>query len=186
MNERKKSTIYTKKGDAGETKLASMSTVSKADLRLETYGTVDELNSNLGIIRAMQCDPKTSEILGLIQHELFNLGSDLAFEDGTHPKGLSRIVQMNVSRLEEFIDELDVIVPPLQRFILPGGCKTAAQLHVSRTVCRRAERQLVRFLKEDTCNPVILPYLNRLSDLLFVMARYENTMQEIDDIPWQK
>ena len=186
MDKEKKSNLYTKKGDSGKTHLASMKRVSKSSLRLETYGTVDELNANLGVIGAMEVNSRTKEIITLLQHNLFVLGSDLAFEEGTHPEGFKHIEIKNIQILENFIDELDAEVPKLQQFILPGGTKSAAQLHIARTVCRRAERLLVRFLDSETCNELILPYLNRLSDLLFIMARFENFQNGIEDIPWEK
>lgn len=186
MSSIKKSNLYTKKGDSGKTHLASMKRVSKADARLETYGTVDELNAHLGVVRAMQSDVKTQEIIKQIQHNLFVVGSDLAFEEGTHPESFQQINETNIQYLEDLIDELDASVPALRQFILPGGTLIAAQLHVARTICRRAERQLVQFLETNSCNPFILPYLNRLSDLLFILARYENHQHGINDIPWEK
>lgn len=186
MSPRKKSTIYTKKGDSGMTSLASMQKVSKTNLRLKTYGTVDELNAHLGVVLSLDCSAKTQHILTELQHSLFNLGSDLAFENGTHPEGLKRIDENDISFLEKHIDMMDQELPTLRQFILPGGCLSAAHLHVARTVCRRAERLLVEFLEHNHCNPFLLPFLNRLSDLLFVMARYENFQHQINDVPWKK
>ncbi len=186
MTNEKKSHLYTKKGDSGKTHLASMKRVSKAELRLETYGTVDELNAHLGVVRTLNCDPKTNEILISIQNSLFIVGSDLAFEEGTHPDDFQHVNQESIAQLEKWIDELDANVPALRQFILPGGSLTAAHLHVARTICRRAERLLVRFLENDICNPMILPFINRLSDLLFILARYENAQDGIEDIPWRK
>lgn len=182
----KKSTIYSKKGDQGNTSLASMTKISKATVRLEVFGTIDELNSNLGFVCGLTCEERTKEILQIIQYQLFSLGSDLAYEDGTHPAPLKRIDLNHIEMLETFIDEIDSQIAPLREFILPGGSLSGSQLHISRTVCRRAERNLVRFLQNDSCNPAILPYLNRLSDLLFVLARYENHCQKIKDIPFKK
>src|SRR5258706_7780335 len=170
--------IYTRSGDAGSTRLATGETVSKADLRVETYGCVDETNACLGLARvhtsgAAQFDA----MLARVQNELFDLGADLAQPakaDEAEGSAL-RILDSQVARLEGEIDALNAELPPLASFVLPGGTPAAAALHLARTVCRRAERQAVRLVEagEPVSGPA-LPYLNRLSDLLFVAARYAN------------
>ncbi len=170
--------IYTRSGDAGSTRLATGETVSKADLRVETYGCVDETNACLGLARvhtsgAAQFDA----MLARVQNELFDLGADLAQPakaDEAEGSAL-RILDSQVARLEGEIDALNAELPPLASFVLPGGTPAAAALHLARTVCRRAERQAVRLVEagEPVSGPA-LRYLNRLSDLLFVAARYAN------------
>jgi cob(I)alamin adenosyltransferase len=170
--------IYTRAGDAGATRLATGELVSKADLRVEAYGAVDETNACLGLVRAHTgADAAFDALLGRIQNELFDLGADLS----TPPKpdeaegAALRILDSQVERLEGEIDALNAQLPPLKSFVLPGGAPAAAALHLARTVCRRAEREAVRLAEAGA--PVSLPalrYLNRLSDLLFVAARYAN------------
>jgi cob(I)alamin adenosyltransferase len=168
-------TIYTRKGDEGETSLGGGQRVPKNSARVAAYGTVDELNSAIGAALAHGLSPRLMETLPIIQNELFHLGSDLAFREEdkqTHP--LPQIEERHVQRLEEWIDELNGVVGPLQNFILPGGSIGAAQLHAARTICRRAERDVLTLAREEPIGARVMPYLNRLSDLLFVMARYEN------------
>ena len=170
--------IYTRTGDAGTTRLATGATVSKADLRVETYGAVDETNACLGLARAHTRDSGAFDaILARIQNELFDLGADLstpAKADEAEGAKL-RILDSQVARLEGEIDGLNAELPPLTSFVLPGGTPAAAALHLARTVCRRAEREAVRLAEagEPVSGPA-LRYLNRLSDLLFVAARYAN------------
>jgi cob(I)alamin adenosyltransferase len=170
--------IYTRAGDAGRTRLATGETVSKADLRVEAYGAVDETNACLGLARLHTAgDDAFDTLLGRIQNELFDLGADLA----TPPRAEEaegqalRILESQVARLEGEIDALNAQLPGLKSFVLPGGTPAAAALHLARTVCRRAEREAVRLAEAGA--PVSGPalrYLNRLSDLLFVAARYAN------------
>ncbi len=167
--------IYTKKGDFGETSLAGGQRVAKESRRIQAYGTVDELNSQIGVALAFGlCDLLTAVLPG-IQNELFNLGSDLAFlEEDKQKYDLPEIGQVHVEKIESLIDELNEVVGPLENFILPGGTLGAAQLHVARTVCRRAERDVIALSREEPVGEFVIPYLNRLSDALFVMSRYEN------------
>jgi cob(I)alamin adenosyltransferase len=170
--------IYTRVGDAGETRLASGQSVSKASLRVEAYGAVDEANACLGLARIQTADhPVLEPILARLQNELFDLGADLATppKPDEAPGAALRIVDSQVERLEAEIDALNADLPPLTSFILPGGSPAAAALHLARTVARRAERTAVA-LKEagEPVGPAALRYLNRLSDLLFVAARYAN------------
>jgi cob(I)alamin adenosyltransferase len=170
--------IYTRSGDAGATRLATGETVSKADLRVETYGSVDETNACLGLARVHTSGAvEFDALLARLQNELFDLGADLAqpAKAGEAEGSTLRILDSQVARLEAEIDALNAELPPLTSFVLPGGTPAAAALHLARTVCRRAEREAVRLVEAD--QPVSGPalrYLNRLSDLLFVAARYAN------------
>ena len=165
--------IYTKTGDTGETSLFDNTRVSKADARVDAYGEVDELNACLGAARAAGLEPELSTMLEEIQKDLFAVGARLA--DPSHriaPRVTKAdIVDAQVARLEATIDRLEAELPPLRRFILPGGAPGGSLLHLARTVCRRAERRIVALASPD---PVVVIYLNRLSDLLFVMARAAN------------
>ncbi len=170
--------IYTRAGDAGSTRLASGATVSKSDPRVETYGAVDETNACLGLARTHTAGSgELDAILARLQNELFDLGADLATPARADEADGSklRILDSQVARLEAEIDALNAELPPLASFVLPGGTGAAAALHLARTVCRRAEREAVRLVEagEPVSGPA-LRYLNRLSDLLFVAARYAN------------
>src|SRR5882724_11457532 len=169
--------IYTRTGDAGTTRLATGATVSKADRRVETYGAVDETNACLGLARVHTKGQEFDAVLARLQNELFDLGADLATpaSDGEAAGSKLRILDSQVARLEAVIDALNAELPPLASFVLPGGTEAAAALHLARTVCRRAEREAVRLVEagEPVSGPA-LRYLNRLSDLLFVAARYAN------------
>lgn len=180
--------IYTKTGDKGKTSLFGGKRVWKDDLRIQSYGTVDELNSILGVAISEIKNKKLKKILSSIQHELFNLGSDLASPEYKNNKNFSipRINESNIKRLEGLIDKIDNKLSPLKNFILPGGLKGAALLHQARTVCRRAEREVISLSKIDMINSEIKIYLNRLSDLLFVLARFENFSSKHPDIEWKK
>jgi cob(I)alamin adenosyltransferase len=170
--------IYTRAGDAGSTRLATGQSVSKADRRVEAYGAVDETNACLGLARAHTKDAAEFDaILARVQNELFDLGADLAqpARPDEAEGSVLRILDSQVARLEAEIDALNAELPPLASFVLPGGTAAAAALHLARTVCRRAEREAVRLVEAG--EPVSRPamrYLNRLSDLLFVAARYAN------------
>ncbi|HEV7386881.1 MAG TPA: cob(I)yrinic acid a,c-diamide adenosyltransferase [Phenylobacterium sp.] len=170
--------IYTRSGDAGRTRLATGETVSKADLRVEAYGSVDETNACLGLARVHTSDAgEFDAMLARVQNELFDLGADLAqpAKAGEAEGSTLRILDSQVARLEAEIDTLNAELPPLASFVLPGGTPAAAALHLARTVCRRAEREAVRLVEAG--EPVSAPalrYLNRLSDLLFVAARHAN------------
>ena len=175
--------IYTRTGDQGSTALGSRQRVAKDTLRVAAYGDVDELNSVIGVSLAMELDPKLTAGLLKIQNELFHLGSDLAFPVGSEYE-VPRMESRHVEELESLIDELAGIVGPLENFILPGGCLGAGQLHLARTVCRRAERAAVALAREEEINSVLLAYLNRLSDALFVMARFENLSRGVPEPLW--
>ncbi len=177
--------VYTRTGDDGSTGLGGGQRVPKDAARIAAYGTIDELSSGLGVALAGGLDERLLAPLRRIQNELFHLGSDLCVreEDKVRLK-VPVVEQRHVDALEALLDELTAEVGPLANFILPGGSPAAAQLHVARTVCRRAERLLVTLAREEAIGPHVLPYVNRLSDLLFVMARYENRAKGVGDILW--
>ncbi len=164
--------IYTKFGDAGQTALFDGGRVSKDHHRIETYGTIDELNSTLGVAIADCNHAVLRALLLTLQHQLFDLGSDLATPlDAKNAAKVRRIGAEDVQRLEREIDAATAQLPPLRRFVLPGGSITAARMHVARTVCRRAERHLVTLMQHELVGDQPLIYLNRLSDLLFTLAQ---------------
>ena len=178
--------IYTKTGDEGMTGLGGGRRVSKDSARVRAYGTVDELNSSLGVALALGLTARLTAELGRIQNELFDLGSDLCWPEDDERRGRIPTVQpRHVEQLERSIDELNLIVGPLANFLLPGGSPGAAQLHVARTICRRAEREAITLSHEEPIGELVLPYLNRLSDALFVMARYENHERGVPEPLWQ-
>jgi len=169
--------IYTRTGDGGTTRLASGATVSKADLRVEAYGGVDETNATIGLARlSTGADATLDPILARIQNDLFDLGADLATPPAANEaeRPRLRIVDSQVARLEVEIDALNSGMAELTSFVLPGGSAAAAALHLARTICRRAERTCVALAERESVSPAALKYLNRLSDLLFVAARYAN------------
>jgi cob(I)alamin adenosyltransferase len=185
--------IYTKTGDTGETKLVGGQKVPKDDLRIECYGTVDELNSFVGLARTSleSFSPaavplaRLAEILKRVQHELFNLGSILAtVPKDVHPKQ-PRITEVEVEQLEKEIDEANDHLEPLRSFVLPGGSRVDAELHVCRTICRRAERLLVALAHDTVVPDETLQYLNRLSDAFFVWSRLVNHVMQKSELLWQ-
>ncbi len=177
--------IYTRQGDDGTTSLGSRQRVPKESLRVSSYGTVDELNSVLGVALAHGLCERLADLLPLIQNELFHLGSDLCFpEEDKAQWQIPQIEERHVTKLEEVMDEMTAVVGPLENFILPGGSVGAAHLHVARTVCRRAERKVVALSREEAVGRYVLPYLNRLSDTLFIMARYENHQNNVPEPLW--
>src|SRR3954466_15087681 len=177
--------IYTRTGDAGETSLFDNSRVSKAHPRVDAYGEVDELNASLGVVRASAAvDPDIDGALLHIQRDLFAVGAQLADPAEKLAERVSKAVvaEADVERLEQLIDRLETELPPLRRFILAGGAPAGAALHVARTVCRRAERRIVR--PEPAVDRVLLRYVNRLSDLLFVLARVANHRAGVAETEW--
>jgi len=184
--------IYTRSGDNGDTGLFGGRRVSKDDLRVEAYGTVDELNASLGVARALGPDPEMDSLLGRIQNHLLQVGSDLATpSNGPETSGQITITRLSGSlagALESVIDRFESELPALSQFILPGGHSLAAALHLSRTICRRAERRCVALARStesgDAANPEVIRYLNRLSDLLFVLARSANQRNGVPDVNW--
>jgi cob(I)alamin adenosyltransferase len=175
--------IYTKKGDSGETSLFGGKRVSKSSKRIEVYGTVDELNSVVGVALSHGVVSRAKELLNKIQIQLFVLGSDLATPPSKKVK-IDRIGASEVKFLESAIDELEESLEPLTSFILPGGSPSGATLHVARTVCRRAERLAVDCSKTDEISDSAIKYLNRLSDFLFVLARFQNKKTGNDETKW--
>lgn len=177
--------VYTRKGDDGTTGLGGGQRVPKDSLRVQAYGTVDELNSAIGVAVAHGLAERLEEVLAEIQNELFHLGSDLCFyEEDKLKYKVPQIEQRHVDSLEQLIDEMTDVVGPLENFILPGGTVGAANLHLARTICRRAERDCLSLSRKERIGPYTLPYLNRLSDALFVMARYENKMRAVPEPQW--
>ncbi|OLB66465.1 MAG: cob(I)yrinic acid a,c-diamide adenosyltransferase [Gemmatimonadetes bacterium] len=174
--------IYTKTGDAGETGLFGGGRVPKDDARVRAYGEVDELNAWIGFAIAIHLPTFESNVLEVIQRDLFSIGAELATPDAK--KLRASLDDATVGALERVIDSYDPKLKPLKNFILPGGSPKAAALHVARTVCRRAERSVVTLARSQPVNPLIIQYLNRLSDLLFVLARAVNMQTGHDDIPW--
>jgi cob(I)alamin adenosyltransferase len=176
--------IYTKTGDAGDTSLFGGKRVPKSTLRIDTYGTVDELNAQLGYARSLQPHSDVEGLLEHIQNQLFVLGADLAAPIDSALANVKRIHEKEIQFLEETIDRLDAQLEPLQSFILPGGTPVSAQLHISRTVCRRAERLVDSLGRKEEIGKFPLLYLNRLADLLFVAARYENMLSGRVETKW--
>lgn len=177
--------VYTRTGDAGETGLGGGQRVPKDSLRIQAYGTVDELNSVLGVALAQGLDEAVAEPLRKVQNELFHLGSDLCIlEEDKERMPVPRIEKRHVDALEQLMDRLSTELPALANFILPGGSLGAAHLHVARTVCRRAERELVALAREEAVGEHTIVYLNRLSDALFVLARYQNRQAGVEDVLW--
>jgi cob(I)alamin adenosyltransferase len=178
--------VYTRRGDAGQTSLAGGQRLPKNDLRIEAYGAVDELNSFIGLARESARElPELYEILGRVQHELFNLGSLLAtMPEDLHPKQ-ARITAADSEQLEREIDRMNEGLPPLRSFILPGGARLNAELHICRTVCRRAERVMVALDAQAPVDAAGLKYLNRLSDALFVWSRWASQQLGVPEILWE-
>ena len=166
--------IYTRAGDGGETSLGDGRRVPKTDLRIEAYGTVDELNSFLGLVLAGEVSDEFRAWLEQIQNDLFDLGADLSVPLEDERRERLRVTTAQVERLEELCDLVNERLEPLRSFVLPGGTEAAARLHVARAVCRRAERRAAALDRAQGANPVALAYLNRLSDLLFILARAAN------------
>lgn len=173
------SKIYTRTGDDGSTGLGDGTRAPKDSPRVEAYGTVDELNSALGVALTTSLPAEVRDPLAQIQHELFDLGGELCIP------GRTAMTTNHVTRLEEILDLLNATLPPLKEFVLPGGSQPAALLHFARTICRRAERHVVALARVDSVNPEALKYLNRLSDLLFVAARYVNSVDAAQEILWR-
>lgn len=183
----KKSHIYTRGGDTGTTSLIGGCRIKKCDLRIEAYGTLDELSSHIGLLASMvTCFPDDDAAsLGWIQSRLFDAGTHLATPCTDEVPSPCTITALHVERLEHFIDMLDSSIPPLRTFILPGGCVAASQCHVCRTVCRRAERLIVALSEETPVAPIVPAFINRLSDFFFVYARFINKNESADEISWK-
>ncbi|HEX4961068.1 MAG TPA: cob(I)yrinic acid a,c-diamide adenosyltransferase [Thermoanaerobaculia bacterium] len=177
--------VYTRTGDDGTTGLGGGQRVPKDSARIAAYGTVDELSSAIGVAVALGLDGKLAGALARVQNELFNVGSDLCIlEEDKAAMPVPVVEERHVEALERLMDELQEELTPLENFILPGGTPGAAQLHVARTVCRRAEREVIQLSRQEPVGPWVVRYLNRLSDALFVMARYENRRRGEPDVLW--
>lgn len=178
--------IYTKTGDKGTTSLIGGTKVSKADLRIEAYGTIDELNSHIGLCKDLTGDEVSKSSLQEIQDRLFTIGAELAVDPEKQTKiAIPDLHESDIEYLEKEIDRMDVVLEPMKYFILPGGNILISQLHIARCVCRRAERCCVQLADQTTVALVIIKYLNRLSDYMFVLARYTGHILHIPDIPWK-
>ena len=175
--------IYTRAGDQGETSLGDGSRVSKLDCRIASFGTVDELNSLVGLALAGDLPETFRPVLTRVQNDLFDVGADLSVPWGIADR--LRITQPRIDELEQDCDRFNADLPELRSFVLPGGTEAAARLHVVRTVCRRAEREVIRAAEEVELNPLVLVYLNRLSDLLFILARAANARAGRDEPLWR-
>ena len=175
--------IYTRTGDHGQTSLFGGTRVPKNDARIEAYGTVDELNSFLGLARASELPADVDRVLHQVQIDLFEIGAHLASPGTSRFPGVE---ESRIAELEQSIDAMEKELAPLTTFILPGGAQSAAQLHVARTVCRRAERCVVALHDDSTATQSTVAYLNRLSDYLFVAARFANLRAGQTDIPWKR
>jgi cob(I)alamin adenosyltransferase len=177
--------VYTRTGDDGSTGLGGGQRVPKESVRIAAYGTVDELNSHIGVAVAAGVNDALAGPLATIQNDLFHLGSDLCIlEPDKAKRPAPKIEERHVVALEELMDRLSEELSPLENFVLPGGCPSAAALHVARTVCRRAERTVIALSRKEAVGAHTVTYLNRLSDALFVMARHENTRRGVPDVLW--
>jgi cob(I)alamin adenosyltransferase len=174
--------IYTRGGDAGETSLGDGTRVPKTDSRVEAYGAVDELNAALGLVLAGEVSASVRALLGQVQNELFDLGADLSVPPSDDGRERLRVTGSQVTALEQACDAFNERLEPLRSFVLPGGTETAARLHVARTICRRAERSALRV---KDVNPDAIAYLNRLSDLFFILARAANVDEGVPEPLWK-
>ena len=179
--------IYTKTGDAGKTSLIGGTKVPKSHIRIETYGTVDELNSYIGLLNDYLTDTHTRNILRLIQDRLFTVGASLACDPEKETKmRIPDLKEEDIDLLEKEMDQMNEKLPAMKFFILPGGHPAISTAHIARCVCRRAERLCVQLQQEDMfIEPIVLKYMNRLSDYLFVVARYTGMLLEVEEIPWR-
>lgn len=177
--------IYTKTGDKGTTALFGGKRVSKADLRIETYGTVDELNSYIGLVRDQPVNENRKNILVEVQDRLFTIGSILATEPGNTKVKVPSLSPEDITLLEKEIDAMDVSLPPMKSFVLPGGHQSVSFCHVARTVCRRAERLVIALDAQEKIDPLVIQYLNRLSDYLFMLSRKMSADLNAEETPWK-
>jgi cob(I)alamin adenosyltransferase len=176
--------IYTKAGDAGETGLLGADRVPKSHIRVEAYGAVDETNSAIGLVRALSVPADLDRLLERVQNELFVVGMELAIVPGTNLPNITHLADGSIARLEREIDSWQASLPPLRNFILPGGSPAGAALHQARTVCRRAERRIVQLGSQEPVDELLLRYMNRLSDWLFVLARFVNHQAGKSEAIW--
>ncbi len=182
-----KSALYTGTGDAGTTSLVGGARVKKNSVRLEAYGTIDELSSALGAVASdKDCVAEVKGQVLSVQNELFNVGCYLATDPGDGEPACSSLDASRIAELEGWIDTLDEQTPKINAFVLPGGCELASKAHLARVVCRRAERRILDLAEESYVDPAVVKYINRLSDYLFIAARYFNFMQGEEEIVWKK
>lgn len=177
--------IYTKTGDEGMTALFGGKRISKSDLRIECYGTVDELNSWVGLVRDTVNGEAIREILKIIQDRLFTIGATLAADPDKSKLKKPDLLEADIELLEQEIDRMNEPLPPLRAFILPGGHQTVSYCHITRCVCRRSERLVVLLAKKEPLDPVLVKYLNRLSDYFFVLSRWTGHQLHADEIKWE-
>ncbi|MCF8256173.1 MAG: cob(I)yrinic acid a,c-diamide adenosyltransferase [Flavobacteriales bacterium] len=177
--------IYTRTGDKGTTGLFGGARVPKHHIRIESYGTVDELNSYIGLVRHRPIDPRQQEVLAEVQDRLFTIGSILASDPAKKNLSVPDLHQADVELLEHEIDRMNTALPEMRSFILPGGNDTVAFIHIARCVCRRAERLTVLLHQNEPVEPLVLTYLNRLSDYLFVLARFAAQHDGVPEVPWR-
>jgi cob(I)alamin adenosyltransferase len=177
--------IYTKTGDKGTTSLFGGKRVSKADLRIDTYGTIDELNSHIGLVRDQEVNKKRRDVLVEIQDRLFTIGSILATEPGNIKVKIPSLTADDILFLEKEIDGMDATLPPMKFFVLPGGNQAVSFCHVARTVCRRSERLVIALHAQEPVETLVIQYLNRLSDYLFVLSRKMTDELGVEETPWK-
>jgi cob(I)alamin adenosyltransferase len=177
--------IYTKTGDEGTTSLFGGKRVSKANLRIDSYGTVDELNSYIGLLRDQEVNKKRKEVLIEVQDRLFTVGSILATEPGNTKVKIPALIESDIQFLEKEIDKMDAELPPMKFFVLPGGHSSVSFGHVARTVCRRAERLIIELNNQEKIDPMVIKYMNRLSDYLFMLCRKMSNELGAEEIPWK-
>ena len=177
--------IYTKTGDAGQTSLFGGSRVSKAHHRIDAYGTVDELNAYIGLVKDQPVNEARKEILTEIQNKLFTIGAILATESGNTKVKVPTLAEADIHMLEQEIDKMDGSLPPIKNFVLPGGHQSVSFGHVARTVCRRAERLVVQLNDQEKVDDRVIKYLNRLSDYLFVLCRKMADELKVEETPWK-
>ncbi|MCW3805557.1 cob(I)yrinic acid a,c-diamide adenosyltransferase [Plebeiibacterium marinum] len=180
-----KSIVYTKTGDRGRTSLIGGTRIPKNDVRLEAYGTVDELNTCIGMIRSYEIDSGSKDRLIDIQKKLFEIGAYLATDSNVADlREKMNYDESEIQQLEEEMDRMEAALPPLKYFVLPGGDPCISYCHISRTVCRRAERRILTMAEYSEVHPWVIKYINRLSDYLFVLSRYLSKHFEVNEIPW--
>jgi cob(I)alamin adenosyltransferase len=177
--------IYTKTGDEGTTALFGGKRVSKADLRIDAYGTVDELNSYIGLLRDQEVNGKRKDVLIEVQDRLFTVGSILATEPGNTKVKIPSLIESDIHFLEKEIDKMDSELPPMKFFVLPGGHTSVSFGHVARTVCRRAERLIIGLNDQEKIDSMVIKYMNRLSDYLFMLCRKMSHELGAEEIPWK-
>ncbi len=177
--------IYTKTGDSGTTSLFGGKRVSKSELRIEAYGTVDELNAHIGLVRDQPVNAATKDVLIEIQDRLFTIGSILATEPGNTRVKTPTLAEADIQFLEKQIDNMEATLPPMKSFVLPGGHPSVSFCHIARTVCRRAERLVIALNQQESVDQLAIKYLNRLSDYLFVLSRYIGSELGAEETPWK-